>query len=244
MTGPHDLWSAWSSEPGVVIPLALVLILYLRGLEAVRGVRAWEVYSFCFGWLVLAIALVSPLDALGRVLFSAHIVQKIVLMAVAAPLLVLGRPLAPLLAGLPVAWRPTSVRWFQTALRFLANPFVAWSLYAVMLWTWQAPRLMLLISAVLFWWCVARVDRERMGFGAALLYVFAAFVQTSILGALLMFSTSPWYPAYSIEDQQLGGLILLVTAGLAYLIAGAMIAGAWIRESEWRVLHGEREVDL
>jgi putative membrane protein len=96
---PHDVWSAWSFEPGVIIALVLTGLLYLAGTRALwqsagvgRGVRRWEAAAFAAGWLTVALALLSPLHQLGGVLFSAHMVQHELLMAVAAPLLVLGRP--------------------------------------------------------------------------------------------------------------------------------------------------------
>src|SRR5215208_4006932 len=79
MIDRHDLWTAWSFEPAVVIGLGLSLLLYLGGCRAVwqnagrsHGVRSWEAACFAGGWFILAIALVSPLHHLGGVLFSAH----------------------------------------------------------------------------------------------------------------------------------------------------------------------------
>jgi len=79
------------------------------------------------------------------------------------------------------------------------------------------------------------------------LYVFTTAVHTSILGALLTFAPSPWYPAYGqatqrwgltpLQDQQIGGLIMWVPAGLVYTIAGLALFAAWLRASE----PGERD---
>jgi hypothetical protein len=101
-----ELGSWWTFEPGVVIPLALSLLLYVLGLTRLRSVSAhafgtYELVCFLTGWLVLVIALVSPLHPWGSVLFSAHMTQHELLMLVAAPLLVLGRPMIPFLWALP-----------------------------------------------------------------------------------------------------------------------------------------------
>ena len=90
-----------------------------------------------------------------------------------------------------------------------------------------------------------------MNRGMALLYVFTTAVHTSILGALLTFSPAVWYPAYeltapywgltALEDQQIGGLIMWVPAGLTYIFAAMLIFTAWLREAEWRVLQRETE---
>jgi putative membrane protein len=81
-----------------------------------------------------------------------------------------------------------------------------------------------LLTSALFWWTLARREgRVRVGHGAAALYVVAMAAQSTLLGALLTFSTTPWYPAYSgavaawghspATDQQLAGLIMWIPAG-------------------------------
>jgi cytochrome c oxidase assembly factor CtaG len=124
---------------------------------------------------MLLIALVSPLHRLGGVLFSAHMAQHELLMAAAAPLLVLGRPLIPVLWVLPMAWRRNVGAWAATApvrvtWQFLTLPLVAWILHAVAIWSWHAPALYqatldsetvhslqhgsFLGTALLFWWAL------------------------------------------------------------------------------------------
>ncbi len=81
-----------------------------------------------------------------------------------------------------------------------------------------------------------------MGHGAAVLYVFTTAVHTSLLGVLLTFSPTLWYPAYRgsasawgltpLEDQQLAGLIMWIPGGASYLVAGLALIAAWMRESE------------
>src|SRR5947209_11671998 len=77
---PGNLWSAWTWEPGIVIPIALSIALYLLGLGALKSrgstaVSVWQIASFFAGSGFLIIALVSPLHALGSELFSAHMTQ-------------------------------------------------------------------------------------------------------------------------------------------------------------------------
>ena len=103
-----ELWTAWIWEPGVVFGLTLSAWLYVRGVQGLwytstagGGIGRWEVVAFGGGWLVLGVALLSPLHALGGLLFSAHMLQHVLLMLIAAPLLVLGRPHMPFLWGLP-----------------------------------------------------------------------------------------------------------------------------------------------
>jgi putative membrane protein len=132
--GPPDLWSLWSWEPAVIFCLALSAWLYVRGVRSLwrastvgHGLRRWEVTAFGVGWLALWVALISPLHTLGSVLFAAHMVQHEVLMVVAAPLLVLGRPLIAWVWGLPFTWRRrlgSLGKWerVQRGWRMLTNP--------------------------------------------------------------------------------------------------------------------------
>jgi putative membrane protein len=93
----------------------------------------------------------------------------------------------------------------------------------------------------LFWWSLFYAQ-GRTAYGASFLYIFTTAVHTSILGALLTFSHSVWYPAYSrttqawglsaLEDQQIGGLIMWIPAGLVYLFAGLGMFALWLRESD------------
>src|SRR5690349_22801796 len=136
---PHnwdELARAWSFEPLVVVSLTLMALLFAVGLWRLwreaprrRAVKPWEALCFAGGWLALFIALVSPLHAWGSVLFSAHMTQHEVLMLVAAPLLVLGKPLVASLKALPPGWaralaRATGVGWWQAVWRAITNPFV------------------------------------------------------------------------------------------------------------------------
>lgn len=270
---PHDLWGAWSLEPILIFALALSAWLYGRGVRrmAVANQAAPRAIAFFVGWLALVVALVSPLDALGGALFSAHMTQHEILMLVAAPLLVLGRPLAPFLLALPLPWRRAVSKAGKSELaqrtwRWLISPAVAWLIHAAVLWVWHAPALFqatleneavhaaqhlsFLFSALLFCQALIYGRDGQMGFGAAVVYVFTTAVHTSVLGALLTFSQTLWYPVYQettaawgltpLEDQQLGGLIMWVPAGALYLVAGLGLLLLWLRESERRVSRKER----
>jgi putative membrane protein len=279
---PHDyqeLWRAWSFEPFVVIGLALSAWLYARGLRRLwrsgkirRGIRTWEAWCYAGGWLALVIALVSPLHAWGSALFSAHMTQHEILMLVAAPLLVLGRPLIAFLKALPSKWAYVLV-WLGNASglnnvwRIVTHPFVAWLIHAAALWIWHVPVLFqatlnnefvhalqhssFLFSALLFWWAVMHGRQRMLGYGAAVLYMFTTAMHSGLLGALITFAHGVIYPAYTqttgswgftpLEDQQLGGLIMWVPAGLVYVIAGLALFAGWLRESEARAVRHEME---
>ena len=263
---PHDLWSAWAVDPLFTLPLAASAALYARGVRRLwaragrgRGVTRLEAAAFWAGWASLAVALVSPLHPLGEVLFSAHMTQHELLMVVAAPLLVLGRPLVPAVWALPPRWRRAVGAWGRTPWvaapwRRLTAPMTAWWVHAAALWLWHVPALYqstlrsdamhavqhacFFGSAIVFWWALLRA--RRAGRGAAVAYLFAATLATGVLGALLTFATSLWYPAYAattapwglmpLEDQRLGGMIMWMPGGLSYMLAALWLFAAWLRE--------------
>ena len=151
---PHtfrDLLTTWDIEPLVVICLVLSAWMYIRGLGRIwrsagvgHGVREWESWCYAGGWFALFIALVSPLHPWGSVLFSAHMTQHEILMLVAAPLLVLGRPLVVFLHALPARWsrwlgavsnRPAWARTWAV----VSGTFTAWLIHAAILWAWLMP---------------------------------------------------------------------------------------------------------
>lgn len=279
---PHDLWTAWSLDPAVVAPLLAGGWLYARGVERVwrrsgtgRGVRRWQAGCFAAGWITLLLAMVSPLHPLGEALFSAHMAQHELLVAVAAPLLVLGRPLVPLLWAVPVHWRRAAGRWAKAGpvrggWRMVSGPFAAWLLHAAALWLWHLPgpyqaalageglhalqHASFLGTGLLFWWALFHGREGRLGYGAAVFYLFATAMHSGALGALLTLSPTPWYPAYdgttaawgltALEDQQLAGLIMWVPAGVSYLVAGLALLAAWMRESERRAARGRARHEL
>ena len=266
----HDLWSAWTLSLPITIPLAAALVLYVIGMRVLwgragngRGVGAWRAAAFAAGWLALVIALVSPLHALGESLFSAHMAQHELLMTVAAPLLVLGRPLVPALFALPPGARRGASSWtqapaFRRAWVRLTRPGTAWLLHAIAIWGWHLPRLYdaalpndlvhtlqhlsFLGTALLFWWTV--LHPSWSGRGLAMLSLFTTMLHTGALGAILTVSSAVWYPAYAgttpvwgltpLEDQQLGGLIMWIPGGAAYLVAALALLGNSLRESERR----------
>jgi cytochrome c oxidase assembly factor CtaG len=235
LPGHPTTWSelalAWTLEPVVVVPLALSGWLYFRGLErlwseeAGRGVRRWEASAYALGWLTLFVALVSPVHSLSRMLFSVHMTQHELLMLVAAPLLVLGRPLVPMLWALPIAWRrrlgdASHVAWWQKIWRIATLPLVATILHAAALWVWHIPGLYgatienewihaamhvcFLGTALLFWWALVHGRRGIVVYGAGVLYLFVTSVESGALGALLTVARSVVYPAYRTSGEAWG----------------------------------------
>ena len=224
-----------------------------------RGIRLGDVLAFSLGWLALVAALSDPLDDLGRVSFAAHMVQHEILMLVAAPLLLLGKPLVALVWLFPPVRRqrivqPLRGKHWRAAWGWLVTLPVAWSVHALALWVWHAPawfeaglhdaaihdlqHASFFASALLFWWALVR---RRPG-GIAVLYVLTTLLHTGFLGALLTFAPGVWYPTYldvdnpwgisALDDQQLGGLIMWVPAGAIFIGAGVLLLGRWLHAIE------------
>ena len=112
---PHDVATAWSFDPFVVILLLLSAVLYAAGKRRYHGLRTWEKACYWAGWTFTAVAMVSPIHAMGEALFSAHMLQHEILMVLAAPLLVLGRPLAPFVWAVPQEARRPLARVFTSS---------------------------------------------------------------------------------------------------------------------------------
>ena len=255
----------WSFDPLVLVCLLLSAALYAIGLARLwaragigRGATHAQVASFCGGWLTLVVALVSPLDPLGGRLFTAHMIQHELLMIVAAPLFVLGRPLGVWVWALPLRWRRAIGAAFRQPLwrrpwRLLTAPLAAWTLHALALWLWHVPAFFeaalhsesvhtiqhssFLLTALLFWWTVL-VTPTRKEEGIALVSLFTTMLHMGALGALLTLAPTVWYPSYlataqafrltALQDQQLGGLIMWVPSGLIYLICMIALAARWL----------------
>jgi cytochrome c oxidase assembly factor CtaG len=256
---------AWTFEPVVVALLLVSAGLYVRGVarlwaasEIGSGVQVWRVLSFAMGWLALVVALVSPLHALGSALFSAHMVQHEILISIAAPLLILGRPVIPLVWAFPrKARRPLGEIARMDGLHgvwmVLATPSVAFALHAIALWAWHLPaayqaalrtdlthslqHASFVLTALLFWWTILGTSRGGMARGRAILYLFLTALQTGALGALLTFAPSLWYPAYAATPGAwgVGPLDDQQLGGLIMWIPGsiAYLIAALVLFAEW-----------
>jgi cytochrome c oxidase assembly factor CtaG len=216
-----------------------------------RGIRRVEVAHFTAGWLLLAATLAPPVDILAERSFALHMVQHELLMVVAAPLLVLSRPLQAFAWALPAAARSAVAFVPRGAWRVLNVPAGAWSVHALALWLWHIPVLFLaaladpslhvlqhtcfFVSAFAFWWAVFG-RRAPDATGVACL--FTTMLHTSALAVLLTFAPAPWYAhdatipfgLTALEDQQLGGLLMWVPGAFAYVVAGLAIVADWLRQ--------------
>jgi cytochrome c oxidase assembly factor CtaG len=213
----------WSWEPWTTAILALTAIVYSIG--SVRTGFTRSTVFFFLGWLTLVVALVSPIDTLGGILFSAHMAQHELLMVIAAPLIVIGRPLVMFLWSMPMHWRARVGAWCQSApiaasWRAITGPLVVTIVHAIALWIWHLPALYqatltndaihaaqhisFLVTAALFWWALIHGRYGRMGYGVAVAYVFVTAAHSGILGALIAFAPNVIYPIYQETTARWG----------------------------------------
>jgi cytochrome c oxidase assembly factor CtaG len=264
--------AAWGAPTWLVAVLALAAILYATGVARLwaragpgRGLRWREVASFALGGLALAAALASPLDAWAAHSFALHMTQHELLMVVAAPLLVLGRPLRAWTWALPELARAmrgaaAAAPGLRSAWRTVSAPATAWGVHAIALWLWHLPVLFVaaaaslglhvlqhtsfFASALLFWASVFP-GRARARGALPVASLFTTMLHTGALGALLTFAPSPWYGTTSdpllglsaLEDQQLGGLVMWLPGSIPYLAATLAIVAAWMAPGTRPRLH-------
>jgi putative membrane protein len=230
MTWRHPGLSSW--DLAVAAGLTASSLIYLTGLVRLRrhagserGVRGSHVLFFALGIAALVLALLSPLDSLSDILFSAHMGQHEILMLVAAPLLIMGKPNITGLWALPEGGRlalAALVRrpGLRATWRWLTGPVVILVLHAIALWIWHVPRLFegamhseavhafqhlcFFITAALFWYSLTSGRYGRAGYGAAVLFVFLTALHSGALGALITFAGSLWYPIYQDRSRAVG----------------------------------------
>lgn len=260
MTTWYLLTSTWNSEPSVLLGCTALVTAYVAVTRHRPSRGAW---AFFAGILVLLFAQISPLDTLGDTyLFSAHMIQHLLLLLIVPPLLLLGIP----------AW--LAERWLalpplRRAEQVLRQPAIAWLLGIGAMYVWHIPalynatltqtgihigeHLCFLVTGMIFWWPLcAPLPASRYAPLGAMFFLFTAAVASSVLGIILTFAPPGLYPAYlhpadtrgllplirnvwglsPAVDQQLGGLIMWVPGGLVYLCAIIGTFARWQSEPD------------
>jgi putative membrane protein len=255
-------WARFTTHPSILIGCALFFGLYLAAVGPLRERYGWapaieprRVVCFTTGVLVMFLALNGPIHDLGdNYLFSAHMIQHLLITLIMPPLLLAGTP----------AWlyRPLLRRaWAWHTARVLTAPLVAFTIYNAVLAGWHLPRmymwaledhnvhivqhLMFMAAAVIVWWPALNPVPEltRLQPPIRLLYLFALGIPMSIISALITLSPNvlyPWYEAAprvfenisALDDQQLGGLIMWVPGMMVYWIAIGVLFFQWSRAEE------------
>jgi putative membrane protein len=229
----HAVLQTWSSPTWINVTLVLTAVVYARGWQSIRSVLpalipVWRLVAFFSGLLSLWIAIGSPLSAFDDASLTAHMVQHLLLMAVASPLLLLGTPSIPFLRGLPqwivkgvvgpiLRWH--TVKWLGN---FLTHPAVCWIAATVALIGWHIPaafelalrseawheveHICFLSTSLLFWWPVVLPFPSGALWSrwSIPVYLFLATLPGGALGAFLTFCDRVLYPSYAAAPRLFG----------------------------------------
>ena len=237
-----SLWTHWHAHPDVLIGLAILEGAYLLGVGPLRerfnladSVDPRQVATFTAGVLTILVALLSPFHNLSdNYLFSAHMVQHVLLTLVAPPLLILGAPdwlIRPLLRS----------DWAFRLVRYGTHPVVAFALFNVIFSMWHIPGLynasvtnhgvhvlehiVFIAAAMLMWWPLVSNMPElpRLSYPYQIGYLFVLSIAQLILFAPITFSREPLYQHYvdaprilgmsALVDQQVGAIFMKIGGG-------------------------------
>lgn len=246
--------SSWSLDLTIPLVLAVSFFFYVRGWLILhrtlpKRFPAWRLLAFAGGLVTIWFAVASPLDAFSGLLLSAHMVQHLLLISIAPPLILLGAPVSPLLRGLPrkfardgigpfLVWAP--LRRIGNAITHPAN---CWLVMAITLLAWHVPiaydlalrsppwhkveHACFLGASLLFWWPVVRPfpSHPRWPLWSVPLYLLAADLLNTALSAILSFSDRVLYPHY-LEVPRLFGTTALgdqSCAGVIMWVPGSLV---------------------
>jgi putative membrane protein len=259
-TAGSGLVPGWRLEPWVLAGLVTASFWYGLGLRRMEREQAPIVgtsamVAFCGGIAVLVTALVSPIDTLGGELFSVHMVQHLLLMLAAPPLLVYSRPAIVFLWAFPSRQRKQIGRlWIRVGLAaaydVLMHPALVWMAFTGSFVLWHIPatyqwalldrvthtfeHFCFFVTSLAFWTLVIEPSgRRRLDYGPTLIFVVTTAVLSGLPGALMIFASRPLYPAHA-EGVVHWGLTLIRDQQLAGLLmwipAGFMYvaAVAWL----------------
>jgi putative membrane protein len=246
----------------LVASLCLTAALYARGISRLPGTKARQRRIVgAFGALALLfIVFAPPLERVTDSLFSAHMVQHLILLVPVPLLLIYGHVGRALVMGLPLSARRVSLHsrhWLTRTLDQLASVPVVTVFFAIVLWAWHVPalydaavanetvhfleHLSMVLAALLFW---GTLTDPRRGFLTRSILVFVTAFHTGLLGAVLVFARSPLYRSHldqtlvswsPLFDQQLAGLIMWIPMGGVFLSTLAVIFFHRLNQSEPRV---------
>jgi putative membrane protein len=248
-------WWRWSIHPSTVIGIAALGALYLWGVRRTKTAPppSQKIYFFS-GLLLMFASLNGPLhDLSDDYLFSAHMVQHLLLTLAVPPLL---------LAGVPgeLLRRPLSNKYVRPVARFFTGARIAFVTFNVVIAAWHLPplynaamahhsihiveHLMFMVAAVLMWWPLMSQLPElpRLAYPGQMLYAFLMSIPMSIIAVYIAMSDHVLYPAYAaaprvlplspLEDQLLGALIMWIPGGIIFYIIMTVVFFKWNARGE------------
>jgi putative membrane protein len=270
----RTIFVEWTPPIVLTGTLIIVALIYTRGWLAIRKTRPGQfpplrLVSFVVGLAVIWLATASPLDGFADVLLSAHMVEHLLLMSFAPPLLLLAYPVVPLLRGVPRAITvPMLGPLFRAGVlrrlgRTLTSPTVAWLAMNLAFLSWHVPvaydfaleherwhefeHLCFLGTSILFWWPVIRPwpTQESQRGWLLLVYLVMADLVNTVLSAVLAFCDRPVYPYYLREPSpfHFSPLSDQRTGAVAMWVIGSLVFLIPALVITVRLLRGERQIE-
>ena len=233
----RSLLSTWDWDPWIIGGLIIFGSLFTRGWLRMRKVsrdgglaQRWRLVVYWLGLIFIFLALISPIDELGGWLLIFHMVQHLLLMMLAPPLIMVANPLPFLLWGLPDAVRKQVGRVLshllhqrsgtRNALRKVTGPGVLWLVFAVNLIAWHdsivydlaltnpivhtLEHFMFFYTSLFFWWFVTGAGpqlHKRFSPLARIAYVATAIPVTMFIGVSIAFAPEPLYEHYTVMPR-------------------------------------------
>lgn len=252
-----NIWLAWSVDPSLLV-IFLFSYSYFRGLKKHRKKKkhaypSWRVLFFILAVLTLTVALISPLDYLSSFYFSAHMVQHILIVMVAAPFFILALPLLPIISGAQTHFpklvsklvRFKTYRWL---LNVVSKPLITVIIYLFTFWVWHLPyfynlaldyesihyiqHFSYLATALLLWYSLLEFKAKRSFHLLRIFWILLINITNSVFSALIVFNSTSYYNYSEIKellaidvitDQKIGGLIMWILGNMMFIIAAAII---------------------
>lgn len=248
-------WDSWDLPVGRTLVLTMIALVYLRGWLRLRGpsssaMSGSRAGGFLLGLLLVWAAMASPIASCDRATLTAHMVQHLLLMSLAPPLILLAAPVRALERGLPRRLVTTGLfRWpaMRQGGKVLGRPTFCWIAATATLVLWHVPALFtlalrshawhavehvsFLATGLLFWWPIVEPGPGGPRW-STVLYLFLATLPCDILSGFLVFSERVAYPVYLsaapaaavLEDQQRAGALMWTCVTLVYLVAGMILS--------------------
>ncbi len=266
----HNAVTQWVFGPFAALVLIAVIVAavwYLRAQASLsaRG-RHWSAkrtISFLVGLVAIDIALQSPVAAFTEDYFQAHVIQHLLLMVVAPPLLAMG---APMTLALQTSSRPGKVRLLSflnsRPFQVLTHPLPVWFLYYFSMfaffltfalgfamdhmWLMDVINIGFLFASTLFWWPIVGLDpipHWQMGHGLRMANLMVGIPLESFLGLALLSSTRPAASMYTLSSTHAGGSLLWIGAELFTFLALIPVFVQWVRFEERKGLRYDAQLD-
>ena len=255
-----SIWLHWHGHPDALIGLGGILLAYLvltgparRKFTLSDQINPRETTLFSLGILIIFLSILSPLHILSdQYLFSAHMVQHVLITLIAPPLILLGIPnwlISPIL---------TQSKVLRTVKLFV-HPVIAVITFNLIFSIWHIPGLydysvryhwvhvtehiLFILSSIIMWWplCSKTPEAPRIPYPLQMIYLFVMSLSQIIVFGIITFATEPLYDHYinaprlwnitPLLDQQLGGIIMKVGSGFLFLFLLIIVFFKWFKES-------------